>query len=98
MAKKDKTETVATGSHVETLPLEYGDWKTDVHALGYPQGQPIPKALAYVIANGFKQSMTDASAMTKEQKEKAHAEAVKTHGEHITLEQAVERMRRALSG
>ena len=45
-------------------PLEYGDWKTDVHALGYPHGAPISKALAYVIANGFKQSLTDASART----------------------------------
>lgn len=90
MAKEPKTKTVADTSHVTHLPLEYGDWKTDAHALGYPHGQPIPKALAYVIANGFKQSMTDASAMTKEQKEKAHKEAQATHGEHITLEQAVE--------
>lgn len=93
MAKepKAKTETIAdTSTHVTHLPLEYGGWKTDVHALGYPAGQPISKALAYVIANGFKQSMTDASAMTKEQKEKAHKDAQATHGEHITLEQAVE--------
>lgn len=93
MAKepKAKTETIAaTSAHVTHLPLEYGGWKTDVHALGYPAGQPISKALAYVIANGFKQSMTDASAMTKEQKEKAHKDAQATHGEHITLEQAVE--------
>jgi NAD(P)H-hydrate repair Nnr-like enzyme with NAD(P)H-hydrate epimerase domain len=88
--KTNKTEAVADASDVTHLPLEYGDWKTDVHALGLPQGTPISKALAYVIANGFKQSMTDASAMTKEQKEKAHKEAQATHGEHITLEQAVE--------
>ncbi len=79
----------ATTGHLTHLPLEYGDWKTDAHALGYPHGQPIPKALAYVIANGFKQSMTDASAMTKEQKQKAHAEAVKTFPD-VTEEQAVE--------
>lgn len=93
-AKKENetvTETApADTSHVTHLPLEYGEWKTDVHALGLPQGTPISKALAYVISNGFKQSMTDASAMTKEQKEKAHKEAQATHGEHITMEQAVE--------
>ena len=89
-AKKTAEQPADTGSHVTHLPLEYGDWKTDVHALGYPSGQPISKALAYVIANGFKQSMTDASAMTKEQKEKAHEEAQATHGPDITMEQAVE--------
>jgi hypothetical protein len=92
-AKKENelTETApADTSHVTHLPLEYGEWKTDVHALGLPHGTPISKALAYVISNGFKQSMTDASAMTKEQKEKAWKEAQATHGEHITLEQAVE--------
>jgi hypothetical protein len=83
-------ETASHEGHVTHLPLEYGDWKTDAHALGFPHGQPISKALAYVISNGFKQSMTDASAMTKEQKEKAHTEAKATHGDHITLEQAVE--------
>ena len=94
MAKEPKvksTDTLAeSASHVTHLPLEYGDWKTDVHALGYPHGAPIPKALAYVIANGFKQSMTDASAMTKEQKAAAHKSAQETHGPEITLEQAVE--------
>lgn len=94
MAKDSKkpaeTQPAENAAHVTHLPLEYGDWKTDAHALGYPHGAPIPKALAYVIANGFKQSMTDASAMTKEQKEKAHKEAQATHGPDITLEQAVE--------
>lgn len=92
MAKNPKpTETApATQGTVDALALEYGDWKTDVHALGFPTGVPISKALAYVISNGFKQSMTDASAMTKEQKEKAHKDAQATHGPDITLEQAVE--------
>ena len=83
-------ESADTPSHVTHLPLEYGEWKTDVHALGLPHGMPISKALAYVISNGFKQSMTDASAMTKEQKEKCWKEAQAAHGDHITMEQAVE--------
>lgn len=93
MAKKPietPADTGSTASQVTHLPLEYGEWKTDVHALGLPTGTPISKAIAYVISNGFKQSMTDASAMTKEQKEKAHKEAQATHGPDITLEQAVE--------
>lgn len=75
----------------DNLTLEYGDWKTDAQALGWPVGTPLPKALAYVIANGFKQSMTDASAMTKEQKAKVLEDAQKANpGVEITLEQAVE--------
>ena len=93
MAKKPKETTVhnETAVHVhDDLPLQYGDWQTSARALGWPEGQPISKQLAYLLANGFKQSMTDASAMTKEQKQKAHEEARASHGEHITLEQAVE--------
>lgn len=75
----------------DNLELTYGDWKTDAQALGWPAGTPISKQLAYVIANGFKQSMTDASAMTKEQKAKAHEEAVKANpGVELTVDQAVE--------
>jgi hypothetical protein len=75
----------------DNLALEYGDWKTDAQALGWPAGTPISKPLAYIIANGFKQSMTDASAMTKEQKQKAHADAVAANpGVEITEAQAVE--------
>lgn len=96
MAKKPKesnvtNETNSAPTLSDNLALEYGDWKTDAQALGWPAGTPMPKALAYVIANGFKQSMTDASAMTKEQKAKALEDAQKANpGVEITLEQAVE--------
>jgi len=83
--------TASENTASDNLSLEYGDWKTDAQALGWPVGVTLPKALAYVIANGFKQSMTDASAMTKEQKEKALKEAQEANpGVEITLEQAVE--------
>lgn len=94
MVKKAKETNVTNETPVATsdnLSLEYGDWKTDARALGWPEGLPISKQLAYVIANGFKQSMTDASAMTKEQKAKALEDAQKANpGVDITLEQAVE--------
>lgn len=98
MPKKEKTapnasanSTAAEAPPSDNLVLEYGQWKTDAQALGWPQGTVIPKALAYVIANGFKQSMTDASAMTKEQKAKALTDAQTANpGVEITLEQAVE--------
>lgn len=96
MAKKAKDTNMAdTGSTSTTLSdnldLTYGDWKTDAQALGWPAGSPISKALAYVIANGFKQSMTDASAMTKEQKAKALADAQAANpGVDLTEAQAVE--------
>ena len=94
MVKKAKETNVTNETPVATsdnLSLEYGDWKTDARALGWPEGLPISKQLAYVIVNGFKQSMTDASAMTKEQKAKALEDAQKANpGVDITLEQAVE--------
>lgn len=95
MAKKAKEQNMDTSTAAPTLSdnlaLEYGDWKTDAQALGWPSGAPISKPLAYVIANGFKQSMTDASAMTKEQKAKAHADAVAANpGVEISEAQAVE--------
>lgn len=96
MAKATKNTTAPTEGQPasvlsDNLPLEYGDWKTDAQALGWPVGQAISKALSYVIANGFKQSMTDASAMTKEQKAKALSDAQAANpGVEITLEQAVE--------
>lgn len=96
MAKKAKDTNVTETSNSaaplsDNLALEYGEWKTDARALGYPEGVPISKALAYVIANGFKQSMTDASAMTKEQKAKALTDAQAANpGVEITEAQAVE--------
>lgn len=97
MAKKVKdmqNDTSADTGAVapsDNLSLEYGDWKTDAQALGWPAGTPISKQLAYVMANGFKQSMTDASAMTKEQKAKALSDAQAANlGVEITEAQAVE--------
>lgn len=98
MAKSPKTApnasantTASENAASDNLSLEYGDWRTDAQALGWPAGTILQKALAYVIANGFKQSMTDASAMTKEQKEKALKDAQEANpGVEITLEQAVE--------
>lgn len=97
MAKKEKTvqtDTSAEGTPAtvsDNLSLEYGDWKTDAQALGWPVGSPISKQLAYCLANGFKQSMTDASAMTKEQKAKALSDAQAANpGVEITEAQAVE--------
>jgi len=74
---------------VDNITLSYGDWQTDAQALGWPSGIAISKQLAYIMANGFKQSMTDASAMTKEQKAKAHADAIAA-GHDVTEAQAVE--------
>lgn len=86
-ANSTSTENTMT----DNLALEYGDWKTDAQALGWPVGSPISKAIGYVIANGFKQSMTDASAMTKEQKAKALTDAQTANpGVEITEAQAVE--------
>lgn len=86
-ANSTASENVLT----DNLDLTYGDWKTDAQALGWPSGSPISKQLSYVIANGFKQSMTDASAMTKEQKAKALTDAQAANpGVEITEAQAVE--------
>lgn len=98
MAKKDKTapNEAANASQEgaalvpsDNLPLVYGQWATDARALGWPEGLTITKPLAYVIANGFKQSMTDASAITKEQKEKLLKDATEA-GHDVTMEQVVE--------
>jgi len=95
MAKAAKNTAAPTEGQPATvsdnLELTYGDWKTDAQALGWPAGTPISKPLAYVIANGFKQSMTDASAMTKEQKAKALSDAQAANpGVEISEAQAVE--------
>lgn len=83
--------TATENTMQDNLVLEYGDWKTDAQALGWPSGVPLTKAIVYVIANGFKQSMTDASAMTKEQKAKALTDAQTANpGVEITEAQAVE--------
>lgn len=87
MAKSPKN---ATATVSDNLDLSYGDtFKTNAQSLGWPAGVEISKQLAYVIANGFKQSMTDASAITKEQKAKLLEEAQKTHPD-VTMEQVVE--------
>ncbi len=56
--------------------LTYGRWNVDANTLP-------PKAIAYLLSNGFTQSMTDAAAFTKEQK----AEAVKDkpEGDHAAI-------------
>src|SRR6266576_2217139 len=54
----------------EALTLKYGDWELDPNALP-------AKAIAYLLQNGFSQSMTDAAAFSKEQKA-AFAEAGKS--------------------
>ncbi len=98
MAKNPKTApnaaantTASENTATDNLELVYGDWKTDAQALGWPAGTVLNKALAYVIANGFKQSMTDASAMTKEQKDKALEAAKAANPDlEITMEQAIE--------
>lgn len=90
-AKKEAPVSDTAPTLSDDLSLEYGDWKTTAQALGWPTSVPMPKALAYVIANGFKQSMTDASAMTKEQKAKALGDAQAANpGVEITEAQAVE--------
>lgn len=47
-----------------TSTLKYGRWSVDANTLP-------PKAIAYLLSNGFNQSMTDAAAATKEEKAKA---------------------------
>lgn len=93
MAKAAKNvpaaDTGTAPSLSDDLTLTYGQWNTSAQALGWPTGIPISKQLAYVIANGFKQSMTDASAVTKEQKDKLLSEAQKDHPD-VTMEQVVE--------
>lgn len=43
--------------------LKYGRWEADANTLP-------PKAIAYLLANGFNQSMTDAAACTREERAK----------------------------
>lgn len=93
-----------TAPAVEFVPsdtkISYQDWETTLEALGIPPGWQVPKALHYVIANGFTQSMTDAAAFTKEQKQAAHDAALKAHEESgssdpaPTMEDAVAAMQR----
>jgi hypothetical protein len=59
-----------------TSTLSYGRWSTDANHLP-------PKAVAYLLANGFTQSMTDAAAFTKEQKANAHEAFAKAHGVEV---------------
>lgn len=96
--------TSPTAPAVEFVPsdtkLSYQDWETTLEALGIPPGWQVPKALHYVIANGFTQSMTDAAAFTKEQKQAAHDAAIKAHTEsgstepHPTIDDVVAGMQR----
>lgn len=51
----------------------YDKWSIDANALP-------PKAIAYLIGNGFTQSMTDAAAFTKEQKASFAKEHAEAHG------------------
>jgi len=46
-----------------TSILKYGRWETDANTLP-------PKAISYLLHNGFTQSMTDAAATTREDKAK----------------------------
>lgn len=68
--------TDETTTDAPTSQLKYGEWTVDANTLP-------PKAVAYLLHNGFTQSMTDAAAFTKKQKE----EAVKDHpeSEHETI-------------
>jgi hypothetical protein len=61
--------------------LKYQDFVTTLGAVGVPNGWEVPKPLAYLIMNGFNQSMTDAAAFTKDQKAEALAEAQKVDPE-----------------
>lgn len=103
MARKDKTAETATTESTSTTAdvaihagseLKYQGWSTTFGALGIPEGWAVPKALAYVIMNGFNQSMTDAAAFTKEQKAEALAKAQETNPEatleDVTLAMATE--------
>lgn len=51
----------AVNADPATMTLQYGDYKVAVSELP-------AKAIAYLLQNGFSQSMTDAAALTKEQK------------------------------
>ena len=48
--------------------VKYGRWELDVNTLG-------PKSIAYLLHNGFTQSMTDAAAATKADKAKVLEDA-----------------------
>lgn len=76
--------------HSESV-LKYQDWQTTFGALGVPSGWAVPKALAYVIMNGFNQSMTDAAAFTKDQKAEALVEAQKSNPD-ATLDEVTAQM------
>ncbi len=52
----------------DNLTMTYDRWTVTAQDLGWPAGVAIDKRLAYLIENGFTQSMTDAAAMTKDQK------------------------------
>lgn len=53
----------------DTSNLQYGVWSVNANDLP-------PKAIAYLLHNGFNQSMTDAAAFTKAQKEGKSADEV----------------------
>lgn len=70
MAKKHQTETAPVSAATDTimvavpagLVLSYGDWTI-------PVASATPATLAYCLQNGYHQSMVDAAAFSKDEKE-----------------------------
>lgn len=64
-AAKQSIGDTAVNVDPQTQTLVYGDWSVKVADLP-------AKAIAYLLQNGFSQSMTDAAALTKAQKQDEH--------------------------
>lgn len=62
---KESIGDTAINQDPATMTLTYGDYKVAVSELP-------AKAIAYLLQNGFSQSMTDAAAFTKKQKQDEH--------------------------
>jgi hypothetical protein len=78
MAKKiETTETNGAGESANVdMALTYDSWAIQASELGWPAGAAIDPRIAYLLANGFKQSMTDAAAFSKADKEGKSADDV----------------------
>lgn len=73
------------------------DFSIEAHGHSLNAAQLVemsPKALSYLLANGFKQSLTDAAAFTKEQKDGKSAAEV----EEMAAEKRAARFAAILSG
>jgi len=67
------TQSTQAADDTISSKLTYGDW--NLLATDLP-----PKAVYYLLQNGYSQSMSDAGAITKETQGKVHEDFAKAHG------------------